>query len=191
LWPATAGPQHRVTIPRDAAVEALFPPEAPDPARRLVVQLAAGIDLAGAAPSAPALAALLAPAGETIRSAGLAPGSVRAAPGRWDLLVEDLSVALALARQLGALAHPRPALGLHWSIQPVLTDPASGALLPCGPEADLAGRLMAMAPPGTALVSDALAVCLAAVDGPSQTELYHLGEDYTDGAVHLLREADQ
>lgn len=187
LWPATAGPQQRVTVPRDAAVEALFPPETPDPARRLLVQLAVGIDLPGAATSAAALSALLAPAGEAIRAAGLAPGSVRATLGRWDVLVDDLPQALALARDLLTLPGPRPALGLHWSIQPVLTDPASGTRLAAGPQADLAARLMAMAPPGAALVSDALAVCLAAGDGPPQTELYHLGEDDTAGAVHLLR----
>jgi hypothetical protein len=191
LWPENAGQQVRVQIPRDVAVEALFPPETPDPARRLMAHLAVRLDLPSQEAGSVALAAMLAPVAEAIRAAELPVGSVRAAPGHWNILLDDLTATLALARHLIALPEPRPALGLHLAITKVLPDPASSALVPYGQEAGLAERLMAMAPAGTALVSDALAVSLVAAHDRPQTELYHLGDDDTAGAVHLLRSRDQ
>lgn len=187
LWSAGAGPQERVRITRDAAVEQLFPPEAPDPARRLVTHLAVLLDLPREFAASTDLAPLLDPVAQAIVAAGVQPTAVRAGAGRWDITLEDQDLALALVRRLAGLAAPRPAIGLHLAIGPVLPDPASGALVGYGAEAGLAGTLAAMAPAGTALASDALAVALAAGGAASvRTECYHPGEAETGGAVHLL-----
>jgi class 3 adenylate cyclase len=66
-------------------------------------------------------------------------------------------------------------------------DQASGTILPFGPGAPLAARLQAMAPAGTVLASDALAVSLVARGGGAlHSELYHGGEPELGGAVHVL-----
>lgn len=187
LWPASGNGQERIRIARDAAVEAMFPPEAPDPACRLVTQIAIGIDL----PAEPSSSAQLTPAidkvARTIAEARLPAGAICAAPGRWDLLLDDRDQALALVAALLALPGAAPAIGVHQAIGTVIGDPASGALVAYGPERERAGELLGMAPPGTALASDALAVALAAVPAAMvRSELYHLGDDSTGGPVHML-----
>ena len=185
LWRAAAGPQHRLSVPRDAQVEALFPPEQPDPARVLAVHLAVGLDaLAGAdaLPSA-AIATLAKPVAEAL--CGLPAAAIRAAPGRWEVLVEDLDVALATISRLAALGNL--ALGAHLAIGPVLPDAASGSLVPHGKAPMLARHLMELAPAGVTLASDALAVTLAARGSDGlRSELYHPGEDEAGGAIHTL-----
>ena len=185
LWRTGSGAQHRLTVPRDAAVEALFPPEQPDPARVLAVHLAVTHDALSAAHMLPTaqLAALAAPVSAVL--ADLPPGSVRAAPGGWEAVLTELPVALAAIERLNALG--TVAVGAHLAIGPVLRDPASGTLVPYGPAPALARQLAALAQPGTALASDALTVTLAARGGGAlRSELYHLGEAELGGAVHAL-----
>ena len=63
----------------------------------------------------------------------------------------------------------------------------SGASVAYGPESNRASELVAMAPAGTALASDALAVVLAASPAAAlRSELYHLGDAETGGTVHML-----
>lgn len=187
LWPAATQGQERVRIARDAAVEALFPPEAPDPARRLVTQVAIGTDLPGAATTSALLAPLIDQVAGTIAAAALPAGSVRSGPGRWDLLLEDRDQALALVAALLALPNGSPAIGVHQAIVTVIDDPASGARVAYGPESSRAGELLTMAPTGTALASDPLAVVLAAAPFATvRSELYHLGDAGTGGPVHML-----
>ena len=185
LWHLSSGVQHRLTVPRDAAVEALFPPEQPDPARMLTVHLAITNDALSTANELPSaqLAALAAPVSEVLTD--LPPGSVRAAPGGWEAVLTDLSLALKTIARLNALG--TVAVGAHLAIGAVLRDPASGTLVAYGPAPALARRLGALAPAGTALASDALAVTMATRGaGALHTELYHLGEDELGGAVHVL-----
>ena len=186
LWPTGTLGQERLRIARDARVEALFPPEEPDPARRLVTQVSIGIDLPGNCSSSQ-LEALVGPIARAIAAACLPAGSVRTGPGRWDLLIEDRERALALAAALLALPGNPPAIGLHESILTVIDDDASGTSVAYGPESSRAHELLAMARSGTGLVSDALAVVLAVspVAGV-RTELYHLGDVETGGPVHML-----
>ena len=187
LWPVATQGQERVRIARDAAVEALFPPEAPDPAQRLVTQVAIAADLPDTVTSAALLAPLIDQVAGTIAAAALPAGSVRSGPGRWDLLLEDRDQALALVATLLALPSGSPAIGVHQAILTVIHDPASGTCVGYGIESDRAGELLAMAPTGTALASDALAVVLAAAPFPAlRSELYHLGDAGTGGPVHML-----
>lgn len=187
LWPAGTQGQERVRIARDAAVEALFRPEAPDPARRLMTQVAIGIDLPGTATSSAVLAPLIDQVAGTIAAAALPAGAIRSGPGRWDLLLEDRDQALALVAALLALSSASPAIGVHQAIVTVIDDPASGTSNAYGPESDRAGELLAMAPTGTALASDALAVVLAVAPFAAlRSELYHLGDAETGGPVHML-----
>lgn len=200
LWPSGAGPQDRLTIARDAVIDALFPPEQPDPARALVVSLCIVLDpLTGphdltsaeiTAVSAPVAAAL----------SPLNPADVRAAPGCWEVRLDSLDSALDTVRSaLGAARTAEtapPAIGVHIALATSIADPASGALVPYGPGAALARRLADMAPPGLALGSQALASTLAARTAPSAAnhaaahasaaQLYHFGDDDTQGAVFVL-----
>ena len=185
LWRAGSGAQHWLTVPRDAAVEALFPPEQPDPARVLAVHLAILHDTLSAADILPSaqLAALAAPVSAVL--ADFPPGSVRAAPGGWEAVLTQLPVALAAIGRLTALG--TVAVGAHLAIGPVLRDPASGTLVPYGPAPALARRLATLAAAGTALASEALTVTLAARGGGVlRSELYHLGETELGGAVYAL-----
>lgn len=187
LWPMSGQGQARIRIPRDAKVESLFPPEEPDPARQLVTQVAIGIDLPGAGGPSARLAPMLDPVANTIAAAALPAGSIRIAPGRWDLLLDDRGQALAVVASLLALPGGAPAVGVHQGIATIMTDPASGTRLAYGPGSDRAGELMQMAPPGTALASDDLAVVLVvAAASPIRSELYHLGDEGTGGPVHML-----
>lgn len=185
LWRASAGPQHSLTAPRDMQVEKLFPPEQPDPARVLAVHLSAGLDaLAGDGTlHSAAIEQLTAPVAAAL--AQLPSGSVRAAPGRWEAVVEDFDLALATASNLAALGNV--AVGAHLAIGPVLRDGPSGTLVPYGPAPTLARHLAALAPAGVALVSDVLAVTLAARGSDKvRSELYHPGENEAGGAIHTL-----
>lgn len=187
LWPTPGQGQARIRIARDAAVEAMFPPEAPDPARHLITQVAIAIDLPGEVGSSSDLARLIDPVARAIAAADLPPGSIRAAPGRWDLLLEDRGLALGLVASLLALPGAAPAIGLHQGIVTMIGDPASGSRVAYGPGAGRAAELMQMATPGTALASDDLAVVLATTPaGPVRSELYHLGDEGTGGPVHIL-----
>ena len=185
LWRASAGSQVCLTVPRDTEVDKLFPPEQPDPARVLAVHLAVGLDalLADEPPRSAEITAMTAPVAQVL--AQLPAGSVRAAAGRWDAAVEDFDLALDVARRLAALG--TVAVGAHMAIGPVLRDGPSGSLVPFGPAPALARQLMALAPTGIVLVSDALAVTLAARGSDSlRSEVYHPGEDQSGGAVHIL-----
>lgn len=186
MWLDTAGPQAILTIPRDAAVEQLFAPETPDPARQLAVQLTVLADWPDPRGGSAALQSALAPVAAALAAAGLAPGAVRARQGRWDVLCTDPHQALDLAARLAALP-VAPAVGVHTAIGLVLPDPAGGGLVAYGPETGLAARLAALAPAGTTLVSDALAVSLAASgNAQPRTQLYHFGDPDSGGAVHIL-----
>jgi tetratricopeptide (TPR) repeat protein len=194
MWPDGSGPQHRLTLPRDTAIEALFPPESVDVTRRLAVHLAiridrlsrpAGIDPAEAAQVARTAAQALA---EVDRS------RVRAAPGRWDVVLDDparaLAVMLDLADQCRTAGLPQPSQGAHIAVADLIDDPASGTAIPYGPGLEAANRLCAMAPPGLALISDALAVTMAARGATGlRSELYSPGDEGTDGAAHVLLRA--
>ncbi|MFM5895256.1 MAG: hypothetical protein ACKOQM_12610 [Novosphingobium sp.] len=184
-WRAASGPQYRLTVPRDLAVEALFPPEQPDPARQLAVHLSILHDdlLDGDRLSGAQLGAIAAPVAQAL--AGLPQGSVRPAPGGWEAAVTDLPAALTAVHKLAELG--TVAVGAHLAISPLFNDPASGALVPFGPAPGLARRLAALAQTGTVLASDALAVVLAARgEAPCRAELYYPWEDELGGPVHVL-----
>ena len=184
-WRSESGPQHRLTVARDASVEALFPPEQPDPARQLAVHLCVQHDdlVHGRALTGAALNQIAEPVAAAL--AGLPRGSVRSAPGGWETAITDLPAALAAARRLADLGSV--AVGAHLAIGPLMADPASGALVPYGAAPALARRLAALAQTGTALASDALAVTLCA-RGTSLcgSELYYPWEDELGGPVHVL-----
>lgn len=191
LWPSAAGPQDRLRIARDAEVEALFPPEQPDPARDLAVSLCIlldGLDSRSPLDSAQ-IAAQTAPVADAL--ALLDPAAVRAAPGRWDVHLTDLDAALDALRGVLAAARnagtPPPAIGAHIAIATAVTDSASGARIPYGPGEPIARRLASMAHPGLALASQALAVTMAArATSTAQARIYHFGDETTDGAVFTL-----
>lgn len=190
LWAPEAGRQIHVTAVRDSAVEATFPPERPDPNRALAVHVAIGIEhnrWSGVVPSdeieaaqAPFQAAL----------ADLAPTAVRAGPGTWELVFTDLDQALGTVSRVlkatgadGSLA----AIGVTLAIATLHHDRASNSLVPFGPGPALARRLQAMAAPGTALASNALAVAMTARGSTAmRSELYHFGDIELGGAVHTL-----
>jgi tetratricopeptide (TPR) repeat protein len=187
LWREDLGAQVRLTVPRDAAVEALFPAERPDPARALALHVAVGLDglNGGALPSSDQIAALTAPISAALSA--LPAGSVRAAPGLWEFAVTDLDQGLAVIASLLALSPASPAIGAHLAISALVRDPASGALLPYGPAPGLARQLLQLAPAGSALASDALAVTLASrAPGSLCSGLYLPPKDALGGAIHTL-----
>lgn len=194
LWPAAFGRQTHITIPRDAMVEALFPPEMPEAERRLVLLASIAIDgLASDPARSPAeIAAVTAPVAQALEL--LPPGAIRAAPGLWDIVCEDVGLGLAALTAIGAACGAAgttpPAIGAHLAIATVLPDPATGALIPYGLAPQLARELMRHAPAGVILASDALAVSLAArADTRFVTELYLPDEAELGGSAHLLRAA--
>ncbi|MDE2437361.1 MAG: hypothetical protein KGM49_13985 [Sphingomonadales bacterium] len=191
MWPAARGPQHHLTIERDARIEALFPPEWLDPARALMVHVAIQIDELTRTTKldSTAITALAAPVWHGL--AGVDPCSVRVGPGSWQLVVDDPGVALGailtIQEQCRKAGQPGPSIGAHIAIATLVADPVSKALVPYGPGMALANRLRAMAPPGLALVSDALAVTMVARQTvAARSELYHAGDEESEGAVHVL-----
>lgn len=192
LWPSAAGPQDCLTIARDAEIDALFPPEQPDPCRNLAINLCfllPGLEREPGLDSQQ-IAAATAPITETLSL--LDAAQVRAAPGRWDVCLTDLDAALSAVR--GVLNAARadnmspPAIGAHMAIATSVIDPASRALVPYGPGTDIARRLAGMAHPGLALASQALAVTMTArATSSGQAQLYHFGDETTEGAVFAIR----
>lgn len=192
LWRGDLGTQMRLTLPRDAAVEKLFPPEAPDPARALALHVAVGLDgLAGAQQSSSEqITRLIAPVAAVL--AALPAGSVRAEPGVWEFTATDLDLAFSIIARLLSISPAPPAIGAHLAISMLVKDPASGTLVPYGPAPALARQLMQLAPAGLALASDALAVTLAArPPGALGSELYLPDEDELGGAIHALLARNQ
>ena len=184
-WRNKHGTQHVLTAARDAAVEALFPPEQHDPARQLAVHLCVLHDelLRGDALSGAQLSAIAAAVAGALSA--LSRGSVRAAPGGWEAAVTDIPAALAAARRLAGLGSV--AVGAHLAIGPLIADPASGVWVPFGAAPALARRLASLAQTGTVLASDALAVTLRARGNSlCGSELYYPWEDELDGPVHVL-----
>ena len=186
LWRDASGRRLNLQAPRDAEVAALFPPERPDPQRKLALHLSIRLDklVQAESPGSHAIAEWGAPIAAAL--AGIPAASVRAAPGEWQIVIEDLNEGLSLAGRLLADA-PEASLGLDLSIAAMVRERASGALVPYGPGPGLARRLALMAPQGVALASDALAVTMRA-RGPAilDCRLYHLGEAELGGAVHAL-----
>jgi hypothetical protein len=185
MWRPGLGRQLCLAIPRDLAVEALFPPEQPDPARVLAVHAAIAVD-GPIGPVAPAVAEVLAMVFRQLPEDAVRPG-----PGRWEFSDTDvdraLSVLIEVQRLCRAEGVQAPAIGAHLAICHLAADPASGIKVAYGASPALALRLQAMAPAGAILASDDLAVALAARGVPGvRTELFHFGEAELGGAVHLL-----
>lgn len=191
MWPADAGPQHRMTIPRDAAIDTLFPPEEPDPSRALTLHVAIALDSLTRDRPVPAAEVEAAVKPVAAALSRFERSRVRSAPGTWELVLDDpdaaLAALLAVVANCEAAGTELPSIGAHMAISHLISDPASGALVPYGRGVTLARRLQAMAPAGMILISDALAVTMVA-RGVSQarSEPYHLGDDDTQGAVHVL-----
>lgn len=187
LWRAQLGARTTLTVARDAAVEALFPPEAPDPARQLALHVAIGIDALRGDPglSSAQIADLSAPIGGVL--AALTSGQVRASPGLWEFATAELDQGLSVVKAVLTASGEAPSIGVHLAIAPLLTDPASGTTVAYGPAPDLAKRLMEAAPAGVALASDALAVSLASrAPGSLRSELYLPDAPDLGGAAHML-----
>lgn len=187
LWRSDLGAQVRLTLPRDAAVEALFPPEQPDPARALALHVAIGLDppIGTDVPDSSQIEAMVAPVAAVL--AALPSGTVRAAPGLWEFSATDLDQALAVIFQLLGISPAPPAIGAHLAISTLVKDPASGTVVPYGPAPGLARQLQKLAPAGLALASDALAVTLAARQpGALRSELYLPDEPELGGTIHAL-----
>lgn len=191
LWHGPAGSQVLLTAPRDAAVDALFPAESPDPARHLLFHAAIGFDRdeAGLRDSARL----------TIRAtrvaaclAAMPVDVVRAAADEWEIATPDFAAGLAAVTALAPACREAgfepPTIGCDLAMGQLIPDPASGGLVPYGPGRQLARRLMAMAPPGLVLTSDALAVTLAArAPGSLRTEPWLPDEPGFGGAIHSAR----
>ena len=181
------GAQLAISLPRDAAVEALFPPEQPDPARALALHVAVGLDrpMGADVSDSRQVEALVAPIAAVL--AALPGGTVRASPGLWEFAATDLDQGFSVIARLLSLSSAPPAIGAHLAISTLIEDPASGTVVAYGPAPDLARQLQRLAPAGLALASDSLAVTLAArPPGALRSELYLPDEDDLGGAVHAL-----
>lgn len=196
MWPLFAGRQHHLTIARDTTIEALFPPEQPDLHRALAVHISIVLDalVHGRSMDSAAIASAVGPIAEVLSR--FERSRVRAAPGRWELVLGDVEAALSALLEVQTRCREAggamPRIGAHIAISSLIEDRASGAFVPYGPGADLAARLQAMAPPGLCLVSDALAVTMIARGvGSLRTELYHSGDEDSGGAVHVLFKSSQ
>ncbi len=196
LWRTEQGTQTRIEVPRDLAVAALFPAEAPDPARQLALHVAIGIDgLQGSAePTSAQIEKLIAPVGPALSV--LSASSVRSAPGLWEFATPDIDQGLsAIAEVLDQFrthGAQQPSIGVHLAIAPLVADPASGSTVAYGPAPALARKLMQFAPAGVALASNSLAVTLAArAPGAFRTELYLPDEPELGGSAHLLLRRSQ
>lgn len=191
LWRKELGAQHVSTVARDASVEAMFPPEVPDPARQLVLLAAIGQDELEQPEeiASTAIETVSSPITRALES--LPPGAVRAGPGLWEFVVPEIDLGLSAltqtlkdCRQAGV---PVPSIGVHLAICNVVADPASGAAVPYGSAPKLARLLMQFAPRGVILASDPLAVTLAARGGsPLRSEVYLPDEPTLGGSAHVL-----
>lgn len=187
LWRSDLGEQLRLTLPRDAAVEAMFPPEQPDPARALALHVAIGLDSLDAIEPGDSTQIAAKLASVSAMLAVLPATTVRAAPGLWEFVTSDLDQGLAVIAQLLGISPAPPAIGAHLAISTLVADPASGTLVPYGAGPALARQLMMMAPAGSALASDALAVTLPVrASAPLRSELYLPDEQGLEGSIHAL-----
>lgn len=189
LWPGAGDSRHTLAIPRDAAVEALFPPEEPDLARHRLFHAAIGFAGDGARLTSAELGERAALVGMAL--ATLPQGSVRAGPQGWDVATADpdtgLAAALAVIAVCRAAGLEPPAVGADLALGLLIPDLASGSLVAHGPGTALAQRLQAHAPPGLVLASDPLSVTLAARPaGPMRTEPWLPDEPDLGGAVHAV-----
>lgn len=189
LWQGAAGSRQTLTIPRDAAVEALFPPEAPDLARHLLLHAAIGFSGDAAGLTSAELGERAALVGMAL--ATLPQGSVRAGPHGWDVATPDvsagLSATLAVIDVCRAAGVEPPAAGADLALGLLIPDLASGSLVAHGPGTALAQRLLAHAPPGLVLASDPLSVTLVARPaGSLRTEPWLPDEPELGGAVHAV-----
>ncbi|PKB14449.1 hypothetical protein B0I00_2037 [Novosphingobium kunmingense] len=191
MWPSGAGLQRLQAIDRDITIEALFPPERHDPHRELVLHAAICIEELerGRSLDSKEVSRLSAPVAAALD--GIERARIRTAPGRWELALADVGEALAMLVDVQARCRAAgtatPSIGAHIAIASLVPDPASGTLVPYGPGMAMAQRMEAMAPAGLTLISDALAVTMVArgVSGV-RSELFHQGDEDSDGAVHLL-----
>lgn len=192
-WPAAEEQgQFRITVARDARVEALFPPEDPDPARKLAVQISIRL-VDGRKPLAVADAREIAERCTPVwRVLGALPqGSVRAGPLRWDALIVDMAQAVEVILSLAAIKDlggaPVVAIAAHYGIVCCLDDPVSGVLVPHGPGTDLAGRLLGLSVGGMATVSEDFAVALTArAIGGVRSEFYQEHDPALCGAIYTM-----
>lgn len=189
LWQGPDDSRHTLSIPRDAAVEALFPPEAPDLARHLLLHAAIGFSGDAAALTSAVLGERAALVGMAL--ATLPQGSVRAGPHGWDVATPDLKAGLeatlAVIAVCRAAGMEPPAAGADLALGLLVPDLASGSLVAHGPGTVLAHRLLAHAPPGLVLASDPLSVTLAARPaGSLRTEPWLPDEPDLGGAVHAV-----
>ncbi len=189
LWQGPDGSRQILTVPRDAAVEALFPPEAPDLARHLLFHAAIAFPGDGASLNSAELGERAALVGMAL--ATLPQGSVRAGPQGWDVATPDvsagLSATLAVIDMCRAAGTEPPAAGVDLALGLLVPDLASGSLVAHGPGTALAQRLLAQAPPGLVLASDPLSVTLAARPaGALRTEPWLPDEPELGGAVHAV-----
>lgn len=194
IWPAAKRQEQAViTVPRDARVEALFPPEAPDPARRLAVQIAIRLTDRSGASGIPlgsqAIAHRCEPVWRVLKS--LPPSNVRAGALRWDVLVTDLAQAIEVILALAAIRDlsgaPVVAIAAHYGIVTCVTDPSSGQLVPHGPGTEISGRLLGLSVGGMATISEDLAVALTTCGiGGVRSEFYQERDPALGGAIYTL-----
>lgn len=189
LWQGDAASRHNLAIPRDAAVEALFPPEEPDLARHLLFHAAIGFAGDAANLTSAELGERAALVGMAL--ATLPQGSVRAGPHGWDIATPDLNAGLAATLAVIAVCRAAgmepPSAGVDLALGLLVPDLASGSLVAHGPGTALAQRLLAIAPPGLVLASDPLSVSLAARQaGPFRTEPWLPDEPELGGAVYAV-----
>ncbi len=189
LWQGPAESRQTLTVPRDAAVESLFPPEAPDMARHLLFHAAIAFPGDAASLSSAELGERAALVGMAL--ATLPQGSVRAGPNGWEVATPDvhagLSATLAVIAMCRATGMEPPAAGADLALGLLVPDMVSGSLVAHGPGTALAQRLLAHAPPGLVLASDPLSVTLAARPaGPLRTQLWLPDEPELGGAVHAV-----
>lgn len=189
LWHGAADSRQVLNVPRDAAVEALFPPEAPDLARHLLFHAAIAFPGDPASLSSAKLGDRAALVGMALAS--LPQGSVRAGPHGWDVATPDvgagLFATLAVMDMCRAAGMEPPAAGTDLALGLLVPDLASGSLVAHGPGSELAQRLAAHAPPGLVLASDPLSVALAVRQpGQLRTEPWLPDEPDLGGAVHAV-----
>lgn len=193
MWSAASGQQINLTATRDLSVEAIFPPEQPDPARRLAFLIFCNFDalIDDVDRDSARIAELTGPISAALSR--LPSGAVRAGPGWWEIALEDSGLGIAALSSLLALCRDAalaPSIGAHLAICNLLSDQASGATVAYGPAPALARRLSELAAPGTVLASEELAVCLTAREITAlQPEPYLPDEQELGGTAYLINAA--